>query len=94
MRRPLSARRAGQLKRRCTVDSTVVWVGEVQAADSEVPKPTSERAWCRCTNQHHPESVMYIGPDRAGNLLETGVVEWHDGLAILHAMPARPKFVR
>lgn len=38
--------------------------------------------------------VMYIGPDRAGNLLEIGVVEWHDGLAIVHAMPARPKFLR
>jgi len=38
--------------------------------------------------------VMYIGPDRAGNLLEIGVVEWHDGLAIVHAMRARPRFLR
>lgn len=38
--------------------------------------------------------VMYIGPDRAGNLLEIGVVEWHDELATVHAMPARPKFLR
>lgn len=38
--------------------------------------------------------VMYIGPDRAGNLLEIGVVDWHDELAIVHAMPARPKFLR
>ena len=38
--------------------------------------------------------VMYIGPDRAGNQLEVGVVEWHDDLAIVHAMPVRPKFVR
>lgn len=38
--------------------------------------------------------VMYIGPDRAGNLLEVGVVEWHDQLAIVHAMPARDKFLR
>jgi hypothetical protein len=38
--------------------------------------------------------VMYIGPDRAGNVLEVGVVEWHDELAIVHAMPARPRFVR
>lgn len=38
--------------------------------------------------------VMYIGPNRAGNLLEIGVVEWHDQLAIVHAMPARPKFLR
>ena len=40
------------------------------------------------------EMVMYIGPDRAGNLLEVGVVEWHEELAIVHAMPARPKFWR
>ena len=40
------------------------------------------------------DMVMYIGPDRAGNLLEVGVVEWHEELAIVHAMPARPKFWR
>jgi hypothetical protein len=38
--------------------------------------------------------VMYIGPDRAGNLLEVGVVDWHDELAIVHAMRARPRFLR
>lgn len=38
--------------------------------------------------------VIYIGPDQAGNLLEVGVVEWHDELAIAHAMPARPRFLR
>lgn len=38
--------------------------------------------------------VMYIGPDRSGLLLEVGVVEWHDELAIVHAMPARPRFLR
>ena len=40
------------------------------------------------------EMVMYIGPDRAGNLLEVGVVERHEELAIVHAMPARTKFWR
>lgn len=38
--------------------------------------------------------VMYIGPSRAGRLLEIGAVEWHDEVAIVHAMPARPKFLR
>jgi hypothetical protein len=37
---------------------------------------------------------MYIGPDRAGNLLEVGVVDWYDELAIVHAMRARPRFLR
>jgi hypothetical protein len=38
--------------------------------------------------------IMYVGPDRAGNLLEVGVVDWHDALAIVHAMVARPRFLR
>jgi hypothetical protein len=38
--------------------------------------------------------VMYVGPDGSGRLLEVGVVEWHDDLAIVHAMPARSKFLR
>lgn len=38
--------------------------------------------------------VMYIGPDRAGNLLEVGVIDWHGAAAIAHAQPARPKFLR
>ncbi|MFT4745790.1 MAG: hypothetical protein ACI9AD_001646 [Nitriliruptoraceae bacterium] len=37
--------------------------------------------------------VMYIGPDRSGNLLEVGVVEWHEDVALVHAMPARKKFL-
>jgi hypothetical protein len=38
--------------------------------------------------------VMYVGPSRSGELLEVGVVAWHDDVAIVHAMPARPKFLR
>lgn len=38
--------------------------------------------------------VMFIGPDTGGNFLEVGVVAWHEDLAIVHAMPARPKFLR
>ena len=38
--------------------------------------------------------VMYIGPTRSGDLIEVGIVEWHDLLAVVHAMPARPKFLR
>lgn len=38
--------------------------------------------------------TMLIGPDHAGNLYEIGVVESVDGPVIVHAMPARPKFLR
>jgi hypothetical protein len=40
--------------------------------------------------------VMFIGPDRAGTLVEVGVVIWWGGeLAIAHALrPARTKYLR
>lgn len=37
--------------------------------------------------------TMYIGADRAGNLLEIGVVNGPAGALIVHAMPARPRFL-
>jgi len=38
--------------------------------------------------------VMYVGPDRAGRLLEVGLVDWYGEIAIVHAMPTRPRFLR
>ncbi len=38
--------------------------------------------------------TMVIGPSTTGSLLEVGVVEWHGDLAVVHAMPARDKFLR
>lgn len=37
--------------------------------------------------------VMLIGPDRVGNLYELGVVGSDRGPVIVHAMPARPKYL-
>jgi hypothetical protein len=38
--------------------------------------------------------AMLVGPDRAGRLLEVGVAS-ADGVDLLvHAMPARPRFLR
>jgi hypothetical protein len=37
---------------------------------------------------------MFVGPDRAGNLLEIGVVDFQDGPIVVHAMEARPKYKR
>jgi hypothetical protein len=39
------------------------------------------------------ELFMLIGADRAGNLLEIGVVAVTDGPLIVHAMEARPKYL-
>jgi hypothetical protein len=38
--------------------------------------------------------IMLVGPDRTGNPLEIGVVNREFAPAIVHAMPARPKFLR
>ena len=38
--------------------------------------------------------VMLIGPDPSARLLEIGVVSSGHRDVIVHAMPARPKFVR
>ena len=40
------------------------------------------------------ELVMLIRADRAGNLLEIGVASSVDGPIIVHAMEARPKYLR
>ncbi len=38
--------------------------------------------------------TMLVGADRAGNLLEIGVVDTSDGPIIVHAMSARPNYLR
>jgi hypothetical protein len=37
--------------------------------------------------------TMLIGADHAGNLLEIGVAESDEGPVIVHALPARPKYL-
>lgn len=38
--------------------------------------------------------TMFIGPDRAGSLYEIGVVSTDEGPIVVHAMRARPKYLR
>jgi hypothetical protein len=38
--------------------------------------------------------TMFIGPSASGEPLEIGVVDDADGVAIIHAMPARSKFLK
>ena len=38
--------------------------------------------------------VMFVGADTNGNLLEIGVIDSTDGPIIIHAMAARPKYLR
>ena len=37
---------------------------------------------------------MFVGPDRAGNLFEIGVVSTGEGPSVVHAMKARSKYLR
>ena len=41
-----------------------------------------------------PSVTMFVGPARDGQPLEIGVVVDDDGEAIIHAMPARAKFLK
>lgn len=38
--------------------------------------------------------TMFIGPARDATLLEVGAVDGEDGPVIVHAMAARPKYLR
>lgn len=40
-----------------------------------------------------PMVTMFVGPSRSGEPLEVGVVVDEEGGAIIHAMPARDKFL-
>lgn len=40
-----------------------------------------------------PAVTMYIGPAMNAEPLEIGVVDDEEGTAVIHAMPARPKFL-
>lgn len=41
-----------------------------------------------------PEVAMFIGPSQEGNPLEVGIITDVDGIAIIHAMYARSKFLK
>ncbi len=45
-------------------------------------------------DDHDDDFVMFVGADTSGNLLEIGVIESVDGPIIIHAMAARPKYLR
>jgi hypothetical protein len=38
--------------------------------------------------------TMFVGADTVGSLLEVGVIDSSDGPIVIHAMPARPKYLR
>ena len=49
--------------------------------------------WWVAFETDDPAVVMYIGPSRSAEPLEVCVVRDEDGVAVIHAMVARPKFL-
>ena len=48
----------------------------------------------RWIDLHEDELTMLIGPDHAGRLLEIGVSQGEGIEFVIHAMPARDKYLR
>jgi len=46
------------------------------------------------TTPNQPDFTMLLGPDRATQLVEIGVVAADDNDYVIHAMPARPKYLK
>ena len=48
----------------------------------------------RAFETNDPAVTMFIGPSRRGEPLEVGVVQDDQGVAVIHAMAARAKFLK
>ena len=53
-----------------------------------------EHAVAVITVPDQPGFSMLVGPDRSARLLEIGVLVDDDNEYVIHAMPARPKYVK
>jgi hypothetical protein len=53
-----------------------------------------ENAVASITVPDQPDFSMIIGPDETGRLLEIDVVADDDNDYVIHAMPARPKYLK
>lgn len=73
----------------------VVAIGALPAARkhgiSNDDSPPRRRA--AITTPERPDVTMLIGPDRSTRLLEIGILAADDNDYVIHAMPARPKYL-
>lgn len=67
--------------------------GRHGVSDDNIRHATSN-AIAAITTPDQPDFTMLIGPDRAARLLEVGLVEADDQDYVIHAMPARPKYLK
>jgi hypothetical protein len=52
-----------------------------------------DNAIAAITRPEQPEFTMLIGPDTNARLLEVGIIETDDQDYVIHAMPARDKYL-
>lgn len=53
-----------------------------------------ENAVASITVADQPDFSMFVGPDQTGRLLEIGVIADDDNDYVIHAMPARQKYLK
>ena len=53
-----------------------------------------ENAVAAITIPDQPRFSMMLGPDQSAQLLEVGVLAGDDNDYVIHAMPARPKYLK
>ena len=66
----------------------------VESLDAEIDRLRSAGLSFRSEPISGPGGRQILLADTAGNLLEVGVIDSADGPIIVHAMPARPKYLR
>ena len=77
---------------------TILWVWEIYAsarnhgvADEDILQALTNAMVVADTDED-PDKVLYLGPDRAGNLLEVITVARSEDEVVIHAMAMRPKY--
>jgi hypothetical protein len=61
-------------------------------ADDDI-RHAAINALAAIASKDQPEFVMLIGPDTAAHLVEVGILSADDNDYVIHAMPARMKYI-
>ena len=67
--------------------------GSTGISDEDI-RQAFENAVASITVPDQPGFAMVLGPDQSAQLLEIGVLADEDNDYVIHAMPARPKYLK
>ena len=67
--------------------------GSTGISDEDI-RQAFENAVASITVPGQPGFAMVLGPDQSAQLLEIGVLADEDNDYVIHAMPARPKYLK